>query len=63
MADGISEQFETASAWIAPLQQFMWDVPGWLLLLTIGGVSALFWFSSRRATEAIRDDKRSGKLS
>lgn len=60
---GVSDRFETISDYVSPVRDFMTDIPGWLWLLGIGGTAALVWLSSRRATEAIVDDKRTGKLS
>lgn len=61
--NGVSSQFKGLSDYVEPVRDLFADVPGWLWLLGIGGAAALVWLSSRRATEAIVDDKRTGKLS
>lgn len=59
---GIGNQFQTASDYIAPIRDFFTDIPGWLWLFAIAGVAGGVWYSSRRATEDIVEDKRTGRL-
>jgi hypothetical protein len=59
---GISNQFETASSYVAPVRDLFADVPGWCWLLAIAGVAGGVWYASRRATEDIVEAKRTGRL-
>jgi len=59
---GVSDYFEAISDYVRPLKNFLTDIPGWLWLFGIGSVALLVWLNSRWATEAIVDDKRTGRL-
>lgn len=59
---GISNQVGGVSDYVRPLKALFLDVPGWLWFALIGGIAVLVWMNARWTTEAIVDDKRTGRL-
>lgn len=59
---GLSDQFNDVREYVRPFTSWFRDVPGWLWLVGIGGVSLLIYVSAKKANESIDRAKQAAEL-
>lgn len=59
---GLSDQFNDVREYVRPFTSWFRDVPGWLWLVGVGGISLLIYVSAKKANESIDRAKQTAGL-